>query len=356
MKPNDVPQDILVRKLASVQRIADLQPIDGADKIELAIINGWQAVVAKEVGHQVGDLVVYCEIDSWLPHELAPFLSKGKEPREYNGIKGERLRTIKLRGQLSQGLILPLSVVPAPAGTAEETYREGDDVTLALGITKWEKPIPAQLQGKMRGNFPADIRKTDQERVQNLRQDQLQDELTELYEATIKLDGSSMTIWVRPDSWGVCSRNIDLDLDQEGNTFVDVAKRLMTPERLALIRATAGGVAIQGELVGPNIQGNRWGFKEHEFHVFDVWRIDQQCYMSVVSRLSFVVEQLRLSHVPLLSIMPLLCTADSAADLLDLADGLNAPGHPPVEGLVFKRIDGQFSFKAISNRYLLAED
>jgi RNA ligase (TIGR02306 family) len=98
-----------MRKLASVQRISDIQPIEGADKIVRATINGWHLVTAVDNGFNVGDLVVYFEVDSWIPTEIAPFLSKGKEPREFEGVRGERLRTIKLRGTTSQGLILPLS-------------------------------------------------------------------------------------------------------------------------------------------------------------------------------------------------------------------------------------------------------
>jgi|SRR6056297_881963 len=96
-----------MRKLASIRKISDIQPIEGADLIQVATVDGWKVVV-KRGEFQVGDLVVYLEIDSWVPHELASFLSNGKEPREYNGVKGERLRTIKLRGQVSSGLLLKI--------------------------------------------------------------------------------------------------------------------------------------------------------------------------------------------------------------------------------------------------------
>ena len=96
------------RQLATIRRIAEIKPIEGADVICSYRVDGWW-VVGKKDEFKVNDLVVYFEIDSWIPHEIAPFLSKGKEPREYNGIKGERLKTIKLKGSLSQGLILPLN-------------------------------------------------------------------------------------------------------------------------------------------------------------------------------------------------------------------------------------------------------
>jgi len=99
-----------MRKLASVRRITDIQPIEGADAIEVAVVDGWKVVIKKDE-FKIGSLAVYLEIDSWVPHELAPFLSKGQEPRVYNDVKGERLRTVKLRGTTSQGLLLKIEDV-----------------------------------------------------------------------------------------------------------------------------------------------------------------------------------------------------------------------------------------------------
>jgi hypothetical protein len=149
-----------MRKLASIRKINLVEPIEGADAIEVATVDGWKVVVKKNE-FKVGDLVVYFEIDSWVPTGLAPFLSKGKEPREYNGIKGERLRTIKLRGQISQGLILPYAI-------CGKICEEGEDVSELLYIQKYEAPIPAQLAGQVKSTFPSFIPKTDQERVQNI--------------------------------------------------------------------------------------------------------------------------------------------------------------------------------------------
>lgn len=104
------------RKLASIRRISDIQPIEGADMIELAIVDGWKVVVAKNVGHKVGDMVVYCEIDSFLPiREEFEFLRKSSF-KKMGDQEGFRLRTSKLRGQISNGLILPLSVLESFTG------------------------------------------------------------------------------------------------------------------------------------------------------------------------------------------------------------------------------------------------
>jgi RNA ligase (TIGR02306 family) len=164
-----------MRKLATVRKIDALEPIDGADLIETAVIGGWKVVV-KKGEFTVGELATYFEIDSWIPTELAPFLtSEGKEPREYNGIKGERLRTVKLRGAISQGLLLPVTVLYTAVetrlkefGVALETIplivNEDMDVSDLLNIHKYEPPMPTQLAGMAKGNFPSFIPKTDEER------------------------------------------------------------------------------------------------------------------------------------------------------------------------------------------------
>ena len=123
------------RKLATVRRILEINPIENADSIERITVDGWNVVGRKEE-YSVGHLVIYLEIDSWVPTEVADFLSKGKEPRVFNEVKGERLRSIKLRGQLSQGMLLPVSSVNLQVN-------EGDDLTEFLGIQKWEKPMNA---------------------------------------------------------------------------------------------------------------------------------------------------------------------------------------------------------------------
>lgn len=343
------------RKLASVQRIAEIQPIDGADKIVKARINGWWVVTAIENNFTVNDIVAFIEPDAWVPHELAPFLSKSKEPREYNGIQGERLRTITLKKQLSQGLILPLSIIEqyGDFGPLLLDANEGDDLTEILGIQKWEKPIPAQLRGQMSGDFPSFLRKTDQERVQNLPEIFTDGSLAHFYEATIKLDGSSMSVWFNGEDWGVCSRNIDLKLDQEGNTFVDTAKRVF-PESLRGIIHQLGALCFQGELMGEGIQGNRENLTGHHFYLFDIWVIDEQRYMDPFERM-VMCKRLNITPVPMIGILPLGSFGESIEDLLAMAYDQESLSHPVAEGVVFKRCDGKFNFKAISNKFLLAD-
>jgi len=253
-----------IRKLATIRKIEEVKPIPEADKICAYRVDDWW-VVDSINKYQVNDLVIYCEVDSWIPHELAPFLSKGQEPREYNGVKGERLKTIRLRGQVSQGLLLPIELT---------FWRDiGTDLTESLGIQKWEPPIPAQLQGTMKGNFPHFIPKTDQERCQNLRKDIFETYKDNIYEVTLKLDGSSTTIYVKDGEVGVCSRNIDLK-ETEGNSFWKVSREQNIIEPLLELSKEKGEeYAIQGELIGEGIQGNPEKLKGKLFYLFDIYSI-----------------------------------------------------------------------------------
>jgi RNA ligase (TIGR02306 family) len=342
----------ITRSLATVKTITALTPIPGADMIECATINhGWNVVVNKGK-HKLQELVLYLELDSWVPMELAPFLVKGKEPREFNGVKGERLRTIRLKGQVSQGLVLPLS---SCGFQFDANPQDGMDVTEMLGVQKWERPMNTQLAGQARGNFPSFIRKTDQERVQNLNG---KIDWDAEYEITTKLDGSSMTVYFNDNAWGVCSRNLDLKLGQEGNTFVNVAKDIFVNNGFVtedLEVNITENIAIQGELMGPGIQGNRESLPAPEFFVFDIWDIGAQCYYHPEQRIEFCKSH-GLSHVPVVDAKTTLtaCGVTSIESALAFAEGPSLVNDIR-EGVVFKRVDGQFSFKAISNTFLLKE-
>ena len=340
-----------MRKMASIRKIDGIAPIEGADAIEVATVGGWKVVV-KKGEFDVGDLAVYCEIDSWIPTEIAPFLSKGKEPREFEGVKGERLRTVKLRGQLSQGLLLPLE--PTCANIESELF-EGLDVSFPLNIKKWEPVIPAQLAGQVKGNFPSLIPKTDQERCQNLVQEidgAIQSGMR--FEVTEKLEGSSMTCYLIDGEFGVCSRNLDLKRD-ENNAFWKVA---IEEDIETKMRNMGGNFAIQGELVGPGIQGNIYKLNKPEFRVFDVYSIKLGDYLTAGDR-RLMVEILGLKHVPVLAAAASLYDSlglKDIDDILSFADGKSVMGDisgPLREGVVFKEVNGGMTFKAISNKYLL---
>jgi RNA ligase (TIGR02306 family) len=350
----------MTRKLATIRCIDEIRPIDGADAIEAAVLGGW-TVVVKRGEYTAGDLAVYLEIDSWVPTELASFLSKGGEPREFNGVKGERLRTVKLRGQVSQGLLLPLHNDPSgtyvhkfdPSGSGEEftmDVEEGTDVTEFFGIQKWEAPVPAQLAGDVEGVFPTEIPRTDQERIQNLVEELKvwQDNSQFTWEVTEKLDGSSMTVFVNGDVEGVCSRNWNLK-ETEGNSLWRVARREGLIEK---IRRTGRNLALQSEIIGEGIQKNSYGIRGQDFRLFDIYDIDRGEYMTPLERRTFA-ETHDIAHVPVVATEMVI--TEFVQGLLTIADGKSILNVKTArEGLVFKcNTFGGPSFKIVSNKWLL---
>lgn len=336
-----------MRKLATIRNIDALRPIPDADEIECAIIGGWTVVVRKGE-FKVGDAAIYCEIDSWIPNEIAPYLSKGQEPREFDGIKGERLRTRKLRGQLSQGILLNYQEFPNVVEAFNETQpasNEPFDVTALLGIRKYEPPIPAQIAGEVRGLFPGFMPKTDQERIQNLTEEYREwGELT--WEITEKLEGTSMTVYVTDDDTGVCSRNLNLR-ETENNTLWQVAHR---DQIITAIVDSGKNLAIQGELVGEGIQSNIYKLRGQSFYVFDIYDIKGGKYLTPVERRNFC-ELNQLLHVPVLA-------TDAPTQPYDIilpgAEGKSVLNElTEREGIVYKCNEKETSFKAVSNKFLL---
>ena len=332
------------RKLATVRIITDIKPIEGADMIELATVGGWNVVVAKNVGHKVGDMVVYCEIDSFLPiREEFEFLRKTSY-KKMGDQEGFRLKTIRLRGQVSQGLILPIHVLPLL-----EMVHEGQDVTEMLGIVKYEPPIPAELAGKVKGQFPSFLRKTDEERVQNLvkEYEEYRYQSKHQFYITEKLDGSSATFYLNNGEFGVCSRNLEL-LETEGNTFWKVARETDLENKL---RQYGKNLSLQGELIGEGIQGNPYKIKGQKVMFFNVFDIDKQERMSLGAFLK-VMDDLFLEFVPILDInfeLP-----ETVEDMLKYAEDKSVLNDKTErEGVVVRSMDGTISFKAISNSFLL---
>ena len=348
-----------MRKMATVRVIDSILPIPDADSIECAVIGGWK-VVTKKDEYRPGDLAVYCEIDSWIPYELAPFLSKG-EPKEYNGVKGERLRTVKLKKQLSQGLLLPTEFLGA--GPLEVTIKspykernlvvnEGDDVSEFLGIQRWEPPQEFRA-ANAKGIFPYFIPKTDCERVQNL-SSQVQQWAEEkvVFQKSEKLDGSSMTVFYKDGEVGVCSRNLELK-DDGTSTFWETAKNEQLVEKLI---SFGKNIALQGELLGGQIQGNAYKITGFKFFLYDIYDIDKQEYLQPEAVEQFAEEN-GISHVPIIGYVTL-PKEDVVQTLLSDADGKSAVGcNPKREGFVYKSTkDTSISVKCISNNWLLKNE
>ena len=331
-----------MRKLATIRKIDILRPIKDADAIECAIIGGW-SVVAQKGLYKEGDLAVYCEVDSWIPTSIASFLSKGNEPSEYNGVKGERLRTIRLRKQLSQGLLLPFSNFDNSI-----YWKEGDDVTEVLGILKYEAPVPVELSGVAKGMLPIEFPKTDEERIQNLTAEW--DQLSTLtYEVTEKLEGSSMSVGMLNNEFIVCGRNVNF-VESKSNSLWSEARKYDIETKLK--EENMDNLIFQGEIIGHGVRGNYYDIKDRDFYVYAVYDVQAGLYISPVSRKE-LCDRLGLKHVPILSTD---CNLGSLSvdDVLTMSDGKSHINPNKLrEGVVYKQVDGQTHWKAVSNQYLL---
>jgi RNA ligase (TIGR02306 family) len=350
------------RKLSTIQQIDDLSPIEDADKIEIAHILGWQVVVKKDQ-FKVGDFVVYHEIDSFLPiHLRYEFLRKSCYKNVEGLGEGFRIRTIKLRKQISQGLILPLDdynifqeseTVFKYTNVCGNTYylSPQEDLSELFGIIKYDPPVPACLRGQAKGNFPSFIPRTDETRIQNLWKRNKKDIVNHSFERTLKLDGSSVTFFNYEGQVGVCSRNLELKLEDNTSAYVKFANET------DILQSIPEGYAVQAELMGPGIQGNREKLKTTEIYIFNIFNIVEQRYLTPEERCKFYWDFLtgeRIKHCPFLGNI-LISEDTELKDLLEYSDITPSINHDISEGIVYKRLDGKYSFKVISNRFLLNE-
>lgn len=339
------------RKMAEIVKVDDVLPHPNADLLEICKIRGWK-VVTKIGEFKKGEHAAYFSIDAWIPNEVAPFLSKDKEPREFNGVKGERLRTVKLRKQISQGLLLPLQYLDGgyiKVGDCKKTFRPfEEDIQDALNIQKYEPPIPVSMSGEVRCHYPTHLSpKSDQWRVQNL-VDDLESFNGITFEITEKLDGSSASFIVCDDDYHVCSRNLSL---KEGkNIFWQIENKF---DILNKIRQSKKNVCVQGEVIGQGIQKNAYN-TDLDFYVYNVYDIDNKRFMLPNERRKFV-NSIGLKHVPVLETFEFYF--DDVEDILGYADGKSKlNNNTNREGIVFKSVDDEIQFKAISNNWLLKND
>ena len=254
-------------KLATFETITEILPIEGADRIELARVQGWQSVV-KKGDYKVGDTVIFVPIDTVLPPaEWNKHLWDKNDPS-----KPIRVKTARLRGAVSQGLIFPRSLISA----IEIWDHMYDPIAGVLGITKYEKPIPASLQGQVIGEFPTHLlSKTDEDNLKSNIAVLEELKAADYVQVTVKCDGSSAT-YIRDldGNFRVCSRNLELKYS-EGNAFWQAAKKYNIMELLPV------GTSIQCELCGPGIQGNPMGLKELTLYIFNVKDLATNTYRNI---------------------------------------------------------------------------
>ena len=339
--------------------------------IELVVVNGWKVVAAKSVGHKVGDLVVYCEIDSFLPIEPEFEFLRKSSYKKMGDQEGFRLKTIKLRGQVSQGLIIPLqdaySLYKRKYPNLDMNWFEGLDVTEMLGIVKYDPPIPAELAGTAKGNFPGFLRKTDEERVQNLTKEYEEWKIQSKHQfySAEKLDGSSATYYVRDGEFGVCSRNLELadpgefvpgmvmcddgiERPKKENSFWKYAKESGLKDKMLSL---GKNICFQGELIGEGVQNNPYKIKGQTVKFFNTYDIDSGEYYGL-KEMKEIFSSLGLEMVPILDENFQL--PETVDQLLKDAEGKSKLNEGTErEGIVIRSLDRTISFKAISNSFLL---
>ena len=349
------------RKLASVQRVIGILPIEGADRIELAKVLGWQCVVLKGQVHE-GDLCVYCEIDSFLPiREEFEFLRSSSYKKSSILGEGFRIRTAKMRGEISQGLILTLDQV-ADMGVDVSNLKEGDDVTEALGIRKFEIPESATGQGTAIGGLGAEVPKTDEMRIQSVESVIAEFAGLEYYIST-KVDGSSHSIAI--DREGVAhAYGHRLEYADDGkSSFYEFVKKKDFFGKLKKYASEKGwkSVTVQGEWAGEGIQKNRLKLKTPEWFVFTVVVEGRRKGLDAMLDLC---EAIGATHVPIEERgFDLPSKYPTAKALLERAEGEYPNGGPkegivirPVEPIHSKTLGDDLSVKAVSNRYLLKNE
>lgn len=359
------------RKLASIQKIRNIKAIPNSDFIECCEILGWEVVSQKGL-HNIGDLVIYVETDSILPETRPEF--------EFMRERKFRVKTIRLRKQISQGLLFPLSILPEKRFGS---YKEGDDVTKILGITKYLTPSEKEeirreqikdnrikkylkryswyrkLFPKKTGSFPKFIKKTDEDRIQLF--PNICEELKYLpLEATEKLDGQSGTyamiktkkkLIFKSLDYIVCSRRLQYPRKDMSKTWWQISEKYPIQKFLeSWVRGNYQFVILQGEIVGPGIQGNKYELDEIDFYVFNFILPPYTIYDASFTK--NLVESWGMKHVPIINKEYLLKpTIKESIEDTNLKSVLNPK--VPIEGFVCRNNERNISFKMINPVFLL---
>jgi RNA ligase (TIGR02306 family) len=321
-------------KLATIEKITGMIPILGADKIILANVLGWSVIVKKDE-YKVGDYGIYIPIDTMInpKQDCFSFLMNKNNPDEW-----VRIKTLKMKGVFSQGLLIPISSIPSG------NYSEGDDVSQFLEIKKYEKENLIVVNGTTTHfePFPTDIVPiTDEDNLKTYNH-----VLSEFYGEdvyiTMKMDGSSMTVIHKDNDFKVCSRRLVLD---EGAVMYQYVLREGFKERIK------ENVAIQGEFCGPKVNGNQMGLKDYKFYVFTIRNLDTRKYFSY-EEIRLFCEKYNLEMVPLVKRFTML-EDTTLQTLQDIANTIEYT-HPnnkkvPGEGIVIRPIIPLYSLKLEKN-------
>lgn len=356
------------RKFATVRKIDNITKIENADRVELCHIDGWRSVVLKDK-FKIGEYVLFIEADAAImsiDDKRFEFLRKPS----YKAIKSGdtvlaeclRVRTVRLAGQISQGIVMKLDDFKADIDLADSLEVSLDDV---LDIKHYDELLDSlsHILGKgapieQRGSFPSFVPKTDEERLQNLPEYFEEHKDTE-FEVSVKYDGSSMSVGYSPTNFPdepffVCSRNFMLKTDNDNN-FCRVAKKLNLREILEKYYKFDGlELCLQGELVGPKVNGNRDKHKEHNFFVFRIYDITNKRFLTPNKRFDICYLE-GIPHVPTIAQGKCFSHMTTIEDFIRQTQ-LKSKNGNPIEGMVYKSLDGEVSFKVINPDYLLKYD
>jgi RNA ligase (TIGR02306 family) len=332
-----------MRALVTIQKVKAISIIPDSDFLELAHIMGWQCVV-KKGEFKEGELGVYYEVDSFLPvDERYEFLRTSSYRENADNGTGFRIRTMRMRGQLSQGLLLPLVKFPELAENSE-----GADVTEKLNVKKWYIPETSNPGGTIIGERPHGIPASDEIRIQSALE--LLEQLNgKPYYITTKMDGTSGIVYYIDGKIGCCSRNKEIK-DEEGALYWLPVYKYGLKEKLALL---GKNIVLTGEIIGPGIQKNKLRLPEIEWNIFDVKDWDTNKYLPYDEAVKLCTE-LGLKTVPLEE------RADqfdySLETLLEKAKG-KYPSGLDKEGIVVRSVQSPkaISFKVLNNDALLKE-
>lgn len=338
-----------MRNMVSIREISDISPIENADRIEVATVSGWKVVVSKGK-HTVGEKVAYFEIDSFLPEndelfaEFAQRSVRNVTSPKGDKVRGHVLRTMKLRKQISQGLIMSLDEVGLSPDASQEDVDAWSD---SHGVFKYEPPVVFS-GGNVSGQFPtAYARKTDSERVQNLSDEFLASLDPQKWCATEKIDGTSATFFVDEDGvFRVASRNYEVSCDGDSPCA-------LAAQKFGLADKMKPFQVIQAEIYGEGIQKNPLKINGFDIAVFYTKNIDEN---------DDVYDIVHKKKVPVLD-FSLPSTVEEAVEQVN---GMKSSVNPKVlaEGVVwwnkdgeeFRKLGNRPNFKAINNKFLLKHD
>ena len=347
------------RKLVTIQKIENLEAIPGADRIVVATIMGWNVIVKKDE-FSVGDICCFFEVDALLPD--------GEEWAEFMQARKFRVKTLKMKGVVSQGLALPISILPEKNFfqklwrklSGKNVWEVGEDITEILRVTKYDVEAasrgPGFKRGLAAGSFPPFITKTNETRLQSAMG--LLREISEHpFYVSVKCDGTSGTFYKIDGELTCCSRN--RKVKPGDNVYWDVATKY------DLANVLPEGYAIQAEVCGPGIQKNKLMLKEKDLFVFNVFKIKGPEYFGLFDMEEFCKKN-GLKTVPIQRVVTTVDDFDcTLSNFLELAKGKYEGTKNNKEGIVVRPLypvksrlfrGGRLSFKVINNEYLLKDE